>query len=56
MVAIYINNYLREVIGSREQKMALGPRMLTLGLHYPAVSDVVLVTGIARIGLCSCCP
>jgi predicted PurR-regulated permease PerM len=51
MVGTYIDNYLNELIGSREQMMALGKRMLEPGRHYLAVSGIVLGTGIAQMAL-----
>jgi predicted PurR-regulated permease PerM len=51
IVGTYIDNYLNELIGSREQMMALGKRMLEPGRHYLAVSGIVLGTGIAQMAL-----
>jgi predicted PurR-regulated permease PerM len=51
LVGTYIDNYLRELIGSREQMMALARRMLEPGRHYLAVSGIVLGTGIAQMAL-----
>jgi predicted PurR-regulated permease PerM len=51
MVGTYIDNYLRELIGSREQMLALARRLLEPGRHYLAVSGIVLGTGIAQMAL-----
>ena len=51
MVGTHVDDYLRELIGSREQMMALGRRLLEPGRHYLAVSGVVLGTGIAQMAL-----
>lgn len=51
MVGTYVDNYLRELIGSREQMLALARRMLEPGRHYLAASGIVLGTGIAQMAL-----
>lgn len=51
MVGTHIDDYLVQLIGSREQMMALGQRMLAPGRHYLAVSGMVLGTGIAQMAL-----
>ena len=51
MVGTHIDDYLRELIGSREQLMALGRRMLEPGRHYLAASGIVLGAGIAQMVL-----
>ncbi|WP_332848459.1 AI-2E family transporter [Massilia sp. S19_KUP03_FR1] len=51
MVGIQVDDYLRELIGSREQMMALGRRLLEPGRHYLAISGMVLGTGIAQMAL-----
>jgi len=51
MVGTHIDDYLRELIGSREQMMALGRRMLEPGRHYLAASGLVLGTAIAQMAL-----
>lgn len=51
LVGTHIDDYLVELIGSREQMMALGRRMLEPGRHYLAASGIVLGTGIAQMAL-----
>lgn len=51
MVGTHVDDYLRELIGSRDQMMALGRRMLEPGRHYLAASGIVLGTGIAQMAL-----